>query len=321
MKNPKVSIWGIGQHVRKNILSVLKDVDCLELTGFWTRDSSTRENLQTKSFQSYSSKKQMLEDSKLDVIYVSTPTGLHYQHGIEVLRSGKHLWMEKSFTDSLTKTTELIKLANKKNKQVKECFMFRYHPHFETIQGLINENLGRIESIQSCFGFPHLENTNFRYDPDIGGGALLDAGAYPIHLLLTGGFEITPSNLRGSHANLSSGNCAVDINGIFSGSLKETNFNLEWGFGRSYRNDLTIWGERKTLKTKNIFSKPEDYQAKIILIDSEQNSTEITIDPVNHFRLMFQEFSKELKNNNYSMDDNLIMEQAQVIDHIFSRGL
>lgn len=322
MSKPKISIWGIGNHVKDNVLNVLRDLNCLDFHGFWTRNTKTRNEIDSSSKHVYQSRQEMLDDTELDIIYVSTPTGLHFEHGKEVLQAEKHLWMEKSFTDSLSKTKELLDLASKRQKQVKECFMFRHHPHYEKVSSLIRNNaLGRIDSIHSSFGFPHLDDSNFRYQPELGGGSLLDAGAYPIHFLLSAGYDIIPSNLTGFHANLYSEDKKIDTRGIFSGSTtNNTDFCLEWGFGRTYRNHVTIWGSEKILQTDKFFSKKENYEPVIHLCDSQQNETVLEINSANHFRVMFQKFTQELKNQNLQKDFQLILQQAQTLQRIFSEG-
>ena len=60
---------------------------------------------------SWDTTEDMLIDSNLDIIYLSTPPGLHYEQGMRVLRSNKHLWCEKPITLNFKQTinTQIMK--------------------------------------------------------------------------------------------------------------------------------------------------------------------------------------------------------------------
>src|SRR4051794_27022291 len=49
----------------------------------------------TYGVPAYGDPREMLEREELDVVNVCTPSGMHAQHAIEVMRSGRHTIVEK----------------------------------------------------------------------------------------------------------------------------------------------------------------------------------------------------------------------------------
>ena len=197
----------------------------------------------------------MLGDDEVDVVYVSTPIGLHAAHGRSVLESGKHLWCEKPLATSLEQTLELLAIADRKRLSVCEGLMYLHHPQFQQMSGWITGGrLGTVLSVGSRFGIPKLDYASFRTDPNLGGGALFDVGCYPIsaiHAL----FPDHDTRLVASRVGARDGSL-VDTDG--SVVLEVSNgviAHLEWRINCAYRNELTVWGTEELVTTHQIFSK------------------------------------------------------------------
>ena len=76
----------------------------------------------------------------------------------------------------------IIKIAKEKNLAVAENFAFVYHPQIQKIKELIESNrIGNVQLIRSNFGFPFRSKNDFRYNKNLGGGALLDCGCYTLN--------------------------------------------------------------------------------------------------------------------------------------------
>ena len=149
IKNNKVAIWGLGKHALKNILPAVHITEGLEIYGVFSRNKEiVKECCKQWECRSWDTIDDMLSDPNLDIIYLATPTGLHYEHGLNVLQSNKHLWCEKPFTTNLEKTQNLIDISNKRNLSVCEGFMYLYHPQFIKLKEYIDKReLGKIKSI------------------------------------------------------------------------------------------------------------------------------------------------------------------------------
>ena len=95
-----------------------------------------------------------------------------------------HVLVEKSLACEYAQVVELNDLAKKKGLALIENFQFRFHSQLQYIKNIVGSGkIGELRCIKSAFGFPPFqEKNNIRYQKELGGGALLDAGAYPIKI-------------------------------------------------------------------------------------------------------------------------------------------
>ena len=306
-----VAIWGIGKHATRNLIPALIDCPETHLVGAWTGSGDKRvmasENFGIKC---YSSHQEMLDDRNLDAIVVSTPVGLHYDHGKRVIASGKHLWCEKSLATSSQEVGGLMTLSEEYSVEVKEMFMFLHHQQFIRLKELVNSGrIGKIRSLVARFGFPHLNQNDIRYRPDLGGGSLLDAGCYPVaaaHSL------IGPNPLQVWGQLWSEADHQVDTMGcavfVYEGEKRAI---LEWGFGHSYRNEIEIWGTDGVIMANRAFSKPPDLSSEISIIYKDGTEEKVTFNACNHFSTMFTNFSTLPYSNQWNIDQAALIERIR----------
>ncbi len=123
----------------------------------------------------------LLGRDDIDAVYMPLPTGLHDEWVAKTLEAGKHILVEKSFAENYASARSMVSLAQEKNLLVMENFLFPHHAQHAWVSDLIARGeLGEIQLLRSTFGFPPLPRDNFRYNKALGGGALLDAGAYVV---------------------------------------------------------------------------------------------------------------------------------------------
>lgn len=63
----------------------------------------------------YTSYEELVKDSNVDVVYIATPHGVHYEHVKLCLENGKNVLCEKPFTINARQSKELIALAKEKS--------------------------------------------------------------------------------------------------------------------------------------------------------------------------------------------------------------
>ena len=124
----------------------------------------------------------LLDMEEIEAIYCPLPTGLHFEWGMKALDSGKHIILEKSLASDLETAQALLEKGKTLNRCVMENFMFQYHDQQAFVKNKIEAGvIGEIRNFRSSFGFPPFpDKENIRYQKELGGGALLDAGAYTI---------------------------------------------------------------------------------------------------------------------------------------------
>lgn len=124
----------------------------------------------------------LFDDPLVDVVYVATPHAQHHEVARAALNSGKHVLCEKAFTINAAEAEELIDLAREKNLFLMEAVWSRFLPSINRAWDIIDSGeLGRIQWLQADLGFAAPADPSSRlWDPQAGGGALLDLTVYPL---------------------------------------------------------------------------------------------------------------------------------------------
>ena len=94
----RIAMWGIGNHARRYLIPALtKDESEMRLVGCYTRNiEKSLEICGQYDLTQFNSEDEMLTSEEVDGILLATPTKLHSEQGISVLKKGKHLFSEKS---------------------------------------------------------------------------------------------------------------------------------------------------------------------------------------------------------------------------------
>jgi predicted dehydrogenase len=128
-------------------------------------------------------------DPDIDVVYVATPHPAHFAATKLCLEAGKAVLCEKPFTLDRASTAALIDLARSRDLFLMEAMWTRANPAIRRVVELVAEGaIGEVTSVYADFGVQGpFDPTHRMRALELGGGALLDLGVYPItlaHLLL-----------------------------------------------------------------------------------------------------------------------------------------
>ena len=122
----------------------------------------------------------LVNDPEVDIIYVTTIHPLHHKHALMALNAGKHVLLEKPFTINAREAQEIADLARAKGLLVLEAMWTRFLPSMDAIFEIINSGqLGEIQAVIADHS-QYLPAVPRMTEIELGGGALLDLGIYPI---------------------------------------------------------------------------------------------------------------------------------------------
>lgn len=289
MKKIRIGVLGAANIALRSVIPSIQSLENkFELVGVATRSlNKEKESDELQYMNGY----QALLDMDIDAVYIPLPNSLHYEWVKKALEKDIHVLVEKSLGCNLNEVLELNQIAKKKNLVLVENFQFRFHSQLQFIrEQLESKILGDIRIVRSTFCFPPFaDSNNIRYKKDLGGGALLDAGAYPIKLsqiILGNDLEVTSAVLnKGKDQD-------VDVwGGAF---LKQKNKNLfsqiAFGFDNYYQCNVEILGSKGKLYTNRIFTAKASFEPKIIVETNEKGLREITLNPDDHFKNMISHF-------------------------------
>jgi hypothetical protein len=99
------------------------------------------------------------------------------------LRAGKHVLCEKPIASNAPEAERMFQAAQETGLFLGEAFHYRYHPLAERVRTLIHDGtIGRLTHLEALFAVP-IPPTNIRWDWSLAGGATMDLGCYPLHML------------------------------------------------------------------------------------------------------------------------------------------
>jgi predicted dehydrogenase len=118
----------------------------------------------------------------VDVVYVATPHPLHREQALAAIAAGKHVLIEKPIAMSADEAREILAAGRAAGVLVMEAMWTRYLPQASVLRQVLADGLiGDVRLVIADFGFVAPDDRAHRlWDPALGGGALLDAGVYPI---------------------------------------------------------------------------------------------------------------------------------------------
>jgi dihydrodiol dehydrogenase / D-xylose 1-dehydrogenase (NADP) len=183
MKKTRWGILSTGRIAKQFAegLSVLPDA---EIVAVGSRAQETADAFGDKYGvpHRHASYKALAADPDVDVIYIGTPHPFHKDNAILSLEAGKAVLLEKPFTINAGEAEEVITLARKKKLFLMEAMWSRYIPIIVKLRELLAEGaIGEVRMLTADLGFRSEFDPKSRlFNPELGGGALLDVGIYPI---------------------------------------------------------------------------------------------------------------------------------------------
>ncbi len=130
----------------------------------------------------HASYEDLVAEPAVDVVYVSTPHPFHAANAMLALRAGKHVLVEKAFTINAREAEEVVALAESLGLVVLEAMWTRWLPHMVRLREIIAAGtLGDVRTVIADHNQKLPTDPAHRLnDPELGGGALLDLGIYPV---------------------------------------------------------------------------------------------------------------------------------------------
>jgi len=124
----------------------------------------------------------LLGDERVDAVYISLSNSQHLEWVTKSLEAGKHVLCEKPLGLNVSETEAMFASASQSGRLLVEAVWGRWHPRFARMVEIVASGaIGTIEHIETAFTFSSEMADNYRLNPLMGGGALLDVGCYQAH--------------------------------------------------------------------------------------------------------------------------------------------
>ena len=180
----KWGILGAATIAVENVIPAMLNSQYCEVFGIASRSQDKAKKVANR-FQIpnyYKAYQELLDDEKIEAVYIPLPNHLHVDWAIKALQAGKHVLVEKPIALS---SSEAIKLMNESKKypelSIQEAFMYKHHPQWIETKALIDKGtIGVLKTIQASFSFFDDDPHSIVNQKEFGGGSLMDIGCYPI---------------------------------------------------------------------------------------------------------------------------------------------
>jgi D-xylose 1-dehydrogenase (NADP+, D-xylono-1,5-lactone-forming) len=276
--NPSTHLkWGIlgTARINRSVIPAIKASSRSRLTGIASRTYKSAVSY-AKDWDipiAYGSYEALLEDEKIDVVYIPLPNSLHCEWTCKAVQAGKHVLCEKPLALSIEEVEAMAEAASKSNVVLAEAFMYRHHPQTLKVKELIDDGvIGEVSLIRGYFSVLLSREGDVRFDPKLGGGSLWDVGCYPLNFAqyIMGGEPIKVFGWQFM------GNSEVDT--IFVGQMEfrgNTFTQFDCSFQLPFRTGIEIVGRKGNIK----LSKPFNPGINEEIILTRDNEVEVITVP------------------------------------------
>jgi len=278
----RFGVLGAAAVARRRMLPALLAAPGVVAVAVASRDAAKAERLgdefgvlPVKGYQA------LLDRDDVDAVYVALPNGLHAEWVEAALAAGKHVLCEKAFVPDHMMAERLVAQARAAGLLLVENMMFLHHRQHAAVLAMVAAGVvGEPRVFSSAFGVPPRPEGDIRYVPELGGGALLDVGVYPIRaaqLFLGPDLTVAGSVLRHDPRY------GVDVAGsalmsTSDGVTAELSFGFEHGFHSMY----AVWGSQGKLCVHRPFASGEDV-VPLVRIEDDDGVREVSLSPDRQF--------------------------------------
>lgn len=310
----KIGVMGCASIATRSVLPALKSLpDAFEIVAVASRNLQKAALLAEKyDCEPILGYEELIRRDDIDAVYMPLPTGIHKEWILRTLQAGKHIYAEKSIAACYHDCKLFVETACSSDLVMMEGYMFLYHSQHQKVFEILNSGvLGEIRHFSASFGFPPLEKTNFRYDNQLGGGALLDCAGYTVRAASF----ILQSPLKVKAACIKYDEKGTSIYG--SGLLASTAgipASFSFGFDNFYQCRYEIWGSKGKLTATKAFT-PKEKESPVLVLETKEETQQIVCDSDNHFQKAMLEFAHRIENRQQQRYDE-ILQQSELLERI-----
>lgn len=132
----------------------------------------------------YDEIEQLKDNDDIDIVYVVTPHGLHYEHTMAAIAAGKHVIVEKPMAGTEAECTEMIEAAKAAGVTLHVGYRLHHDPyHLAARKAAAEKELGEVTAIDGALAYydPTPRATAWQIDKKLSvAGALYSTGVYPV---------------------------------------------------------------------------------------------------------------------------------------------
>ena len=325
MNATRWGLLGAGWISRRAIAPAIHSAAGATLDVVAARDPARAEALSPRrsAVADYAS---VVADPDIDAVYIALSNDGHLPWALAALEAGKDVLCEKPLGRNADEAHRMREAASQEGRLLVEATWNLWHPRTARAAALLaSDAVGYVQRVSGSFVFDGVDESNYRLDPDLGGGALLDVGCYP----LTGAAWAVRARGRGlaqgvvvESVEVVPGGRGVDLTTAASLRLGDVPVHIRASFIETAYESLVIEGEHGLIE----FTGNDAYTSwlrpsALRILDRDGERVE-HFAPVDPYRLMIESVSAAIRGDGgWLPDPGWSLTVADSMDAILSRGL
>lgn len=286
--------WGIlgcARITRRGLIPGIRQSSLGSLVALASRDAD-KVTAWGKEFdvpRCYAGYDELLADPEIDVVYIPLPNELHLPWTVRAAQSGKHVLCDKPLARNAAEAREMVAACQQAGVRLMEGFMWRHHPRSRRLVELVRTGaIGTVRLVRASFSFD-IDRSDWRMEPDRGGGALWDVGCYGVNAarLIAGAEPITVAAAARRHETRVDMTLAATLK-FPDGILAQ----VDCSFELPYRCEVEIVGTSGRIVMPQAFL-PD--QRPHLLVEQAGRGERIEFAPANQYSEMVDSFSRSIE--------------------------
>ena len=181
----RIGLLGASRVSRYAVIEPATNIDGIEVHAVAARDAARAASFAEELGIPHvaADYEALLASDAVDLVYNGLPPGSHAHWTIAALEAGKHVLCEKPFAMNAIEAQAMVDTARRTGKVLVEAYHYRHHPLFARVLAALDSGaIGAVRGIDAYFNVRILPLAGeIRYDPALGGGAMMDLGCYCVH--------------------------------------------------------------------------------------------------------------------------------------------
>ncbi|MCU1326503.1 MAG: oxidoreductase, Gfo/Idh/MocA family [Bryobacterales bacterium] len=313
-------VLGVAKIATVKVIPAMQHGSLCEISAIASRDPDRARKAAddlgiSKAYGSY---EELLADPDIDAVYNPLPNHLHVPWTLRAAAAGKHVLCEKPIALSAAEASQLLVARDRAHVKIGEAFMVHSHPQWlRALEILRSGEIGPLRAFNFVFSYNNRDPQNIRNRADIGGGAIMDIGCYPVHVARWM-FGAEPARVS----------CLIERDPQF-GTDRLTSAILDFPAGQAVFTCSTqmtpfqrvqLFGESGLVEIEIPVNAPPDRETVLNVRTSAGSRTE-TIPPCDQYTLQGDAFSRAiLEDTEVPVPLEDAIRNMEVIDALFESG-
>ncbi len=307
----RLGVLGCASVAVARILPAVAGLATVELTAVASRRPGVAEAVTSRyGGRPVTSYEELLGLPEVEAVYVPLPPALHAPWVERALLAGKHVLAEKPLTTNPEDTARLVDLAEARGIVLRENYMFPHHSQHSAVRELVAEGIiGDLRAFAAVFAIPPRPARDIRHRPDLGGGALLDVGGYPVRaaqLFLGSELAVAGASLRYDRTY------GVDIGGgVLLRRQDGVPAQLTFGMEHAYTSWYELLGSDGRIRVEHVFTPPAQHRP-VLRLERQDHREERILPADDQVANALTAFARQIRSGSAAADRASVVQAALV---------